>query len=140
MAYQPESVSVLIEHLDSAGFELVRESRGGMGGVQLIYEGVLDGVAAWVEINADRGQWQALLGFGGVGEGHGGGSWAAYLDGTEISSWDIDHEVGFIVERGVEAAAAWRRDPATERKMVEAGRAYMERWYAERRRGNESTD
>ena len=50
MASQPDSVTALIEYLEAAGFQLVRESRGGMGGVDLIYTGAFDRVPTAVEI------------------------------------------------------------------------------------------
>ena len=128
---RPHSVEALVDHLESSGFRLAGEDEGGMGGVQLIYEGVLDEVPAAVEIYADRGHWQALLKFDGMAKFHTPDVWAAYLDGTEVGEHDIGYEATFIRERGTEAATAVRTDPDAERKLAEAGRAYMERWYEE---------
>ncbi len=128
---RPHSVEALVDHLESSGFRLVSDDDGGMGGVQLIYTGVFDEVPAEVEIYADRGHWQALLKLNGMAKFHTPDVWAAYLDGTEVGEHDIAYEAAFIRERGAEAATAVRRDPDAERKVVEAGQAYMERWYEE---------
>ncbi|QUQ71159.1 hypothetical protein [Kutzneria sp. CA-103260] len=125
MTTQPDSVTALVEWLGSSGFELTGENRGGMGGVQLIYQGALDGVAATVEIEVETGFWQALLKFEGMAKGRIPDVWAAYLDGAEVNDHDIDYEAEFIRERGAEAAAAWRRDPAADQKLAELGLAYM---------------
>ena len=127
MAYQPGSVTALITHLESSGFRLVSESRGGMGGVQLIYTGAFDEVPATVEINADRGLWQALLKFDDMGRFTTAPVLTAYLDGTDVVDSDIDFEVAFIRERGAEAATAYRQDPDAARRITEIGRAHMAR-------------
>src|SRR5882757_8859590 len=79
---QPSSIDALIDHLASAGFRLIDEDRGGMGGVRLIYRGNTDGLSALVEITADRGQWQATLKFDGMRKAVLPEVWTAYLDVT----------------------------------------------------------
>lgn len=127
MAYQPDSVTALVEYLEAAGFQLVSESRGGMGGVQLIYTGAFDQLPTVVEINADRGRWQAVLKFAGMNEFTTAQVLAAYLDGTKVTDPDIDFETTFIRNRGAEAATAFRQDPDADLKITEIGRARMAR-------------
>ena len=137
MAYQPDSVTALIEYLESAGFRLVSASRGGMGGMQLIYEGAIDGLPVEVEINADRGLWQALLKFDGMDGFTTAEVMAAYLDVAEVVDGDVEFEAAFIRERGAEAAVAFRRDGDAAETIAEIGRAHMKRVREELRQGFE---
>lgn len=126
MASQPDSVTALIEYLEAAGFQLVRESRGGMGGVDLIYTGAFDRVPTAVEINAELGHWQVLMKFDGMNDFATAQMVTAYLDGTEVVGPDVDFETAFIRNRGAEAAAAVAQDPDADRRITEIGRARME--------------
>ncbi|MBB5893799.1 hypothetical protein [Kutzneria kofuensis] len=103
------------------------ESRGGMGGVQLIYTGAFDEIPTTVEINADRRHWRVLLKFDGMNGFTTTHVLTAYLDGTEVVDADVDFEAAFIRERGTEAAAAFRQDPNADRTITEIGQAWMAR-------------
>lgn len=135
---QPASIGALIDYLTSSGLRLVHEDRGGMGGVLLVYEGTVDGLPASVEITADRGQWQALLKFDGMRTSVLPEVWAAYLDGTDVYDMTVDDQARFIRERLGDAAAAFRKDPESGRKLTEIGRAHADRILAELRRSFEN--
>lgn len=128
---QPESMDALVDHLDSCGFRLVREDRGGMGGVLLVYEGHADGLPAAVEITADRGQWQAALKFDGMRRSVLPEVWTAYVDGADVHDMNVAGQVKFIRERLADAAASFRQDPEADGRLTELGRAHADRILAE---------
>jgi len=123
---QPASIGALIDYLTSLGFRLVREDRGDMGGTLLVYEGTAEGMAATVEIAADRGQWEALLKFGGMRKVVLPEIWIAYLDGVEVGDISVNDQVAFVRDRLVEAAGAFRQDDEAEAKLTTIGRAYAD--------------
>lgn len=134
----PEPVVALVEHLNRSGFKLVRESRGGMGGVFMIYEGTIGGVPASVQINADRGRWQVLFKVGDMADWTTTDVWEAYLDGTEVGTREeLSQQVEFVVTRAADAAAAFLASPGLETELVRIGREYMERYYANLRAESE---
>ena len=131
-ASEVEVITEIGEYLRNGGGKRIRPALLLLSAKLCGYEGRgAIRLGAVVEINADRGQWQVLLSFDGMTRFHMPESWAAYLDGVEMSLRDVDYQAAFVRERGAEAAAAVARDPEAERKLIEAGRAYMERWYQE---------
>jgi hypothetical protein len=131
---QPASIDALVDHLTSSGFRLVREDRGGMGGVLLVYEGTADGLPASVEITADRGQWQALLKFDGMRTSVLPEIWTAYLDGADAHDMTVDDQVKFIRDRLADAATTFRQDPKADGILTEIGHAHADRILTELRK------
>lgn len=125
----PSVVDDLYTLLQSEGFEVVEDRRGGIGGLQVILRGPemepAGGPRAEAQISVDRGHWTIGLRFTGMSRFIDPRVWAAHLDGGEIGPPDVEEQARFVAGRLLEAGHAVRADADIETKLVRMGEHHM---------------
>lgn len=127
----PPPVAALRDGLVAAGFAVISDVRGSMGGADIVLSGSVAGwsgdVPAHVNLNADRGRWSVSLRFGAMSRWITAAAWRSYLDGTPMRLEELEEQASFVGDRLREMADAYGTDPDAEATLVRIGREFMRR-------------